>query len=181
MNFSILILDIQSNLIDSRIGRHQATYIPVSNPLLKNSFTRAQTPTAAPRPVSLFNRFLHERPSAAAATATAPDEKNTTLTQNITSLRYKRDLLDSTTTTPGDDPVRTTESTPSTSQTIVNESIETDRNNETSDSNGSDSKETASDGSHPRFHVTYWMFYPYSQVNQSHHSIVTTNFFKKLN
>lgn len=178
MNFSILILDIQSNLIDSRIGRHQATYIPVSNPLLKNSFTRAQTPTAAPRPVSLFNRFLHERPSAAAATvtATAPDEKNTTLTQNITSLRYKRDLLDSTTTTPGDDPVRTTESTPSTSQTIVNES-----NNETSDSNGSDSKETASDGSHPRFHVTYWMFYPYSQVNQSHHSIVTTNFFKKLN
>lgn len=163
----ILFSDIQSNLIDSRIERHQATYIPVSNPLLKNSLTRAQTPTAAPRPVSsILKRFLHER------TATAPDEQNTTThTKSITNLRFKRDLSPTITTTTittmttnvGDDRNRTTESTPSTLQSIVNELNETVRHNDTNDDlKGSESKEATS--KNPRFHVTYWMFYPYSQV-----------------
>lgn len=109
---------------------------------------------------------MHERSSATAtATVTAPDDQNTTYSQNVTSLRHKRELIDSTATSSVDDLIRTTESIPSTIQTIVNELNETIRSNETSDSNGSDSKETSSNSFYPRFHVTYWMFYPYSQVN----------------
>lgn len=190
--------DIQSNLVDSRIGHHHATYIPVSNPMLKNPFTRSQIPTAAPRPVPMLNRFLHERTS-------APDDKNTTTQtqttatiKNVTSLRQKRDVPESTiataTTIAQDDAIHTTEATaPSTLQTAFNELTDTFQFNDTHNSNnensnnivsnknsinnessGSNSGESAapvtaaptltSNSTHPTFHVTYWMFYPYSQV-----------------
>lgn len=168
------------NLIDSKIGRHQATYIPVSNSLLKSSLTRGQTPTAAPRPISILNRFLHERTE-------APDDKNTTIIKNMTSSRHKRDIQELTTattnTTASDDDAaaaaaaaaedlaKTTESTPPTSQTIVNELNENIDRDETIDAIGeaasnvnSDARESIANSSYPSFHVTYWMFYPYSQV-----------------
>lgn len=204
--FKFIVQDIQSNLVDSRIGRHQATYIPVSNPMLKNPLTRSQLPTAAPRPVPMLNRFLHERTA-------APDDKNTTttttttttmttttMTKNVTSLRQKRDVHDSigatAPTIEQDDAIRTTEANaPSTLQTAIDELNDTfqfddthnhsndknkhsgsnnifsdkNRNSINDESNGSNSGQLAatavtSNSTHPTFHVTYWMFYPYSQV-----------------
>lgn len=108
---------------------------------------------------SIFNRLLHD------STAIAPDDHNTTYTQNITSLRFKRDASDTVDSTVGDDVIRTTESTPSTLTPIANEINENSWLNNTHgiDSMAFDSKETKHK-SYPRFHVTYWMFYPYSQV-----------------
>lgn len=164
------------NLIDGKISRHQATYIPVSNSLLKSSFSRTKTAAAA-RPVSLSNRLIYERTA-------APDDKNTTI--NATSLRQKRDIIESTSVTPADDEVKITEATTSTSQ-IVDESIESIERNETFNQNDDvtmkNPSELPSDGSYPSFHVTYWMFYPYSQVDEEkkrrimHISIVNFNDF----
>ncbi|XP_031622573.1 uncharacterized protein LOC116340290 [Contarinia nasturtii] len=162
--------DIQSNLIDSKIGRHQATYIPVSNSLLKHTFTQTKIQSAVPRPVSISKRFG------------APDDKNVTL--NAT--RHKRESQETLTTiststsstitnatgtatittiiTQLDEVTKATES--STMQTMSNES-----SNETVELNENyDSNETVKStdlpiksSSYPSFHVTYWMFYPYSQ------------------
>lgn len=164
--------DIQSNLIDSKIGRHQATYIPVSNSLLKNTFTPTKIQSAAPRPVPISKRF------------TAPDDKNTTL--NAT--RHKRELQETFTTTsntitnvtgpvsittttasiitPLEDVTKPTES--NTMQPMSNEtSNETIAQNENYDSNETvkSTELPIKSNSYPSFHVTYWMFYPYSQVN----------------
>lgn len=156
-----LLPDIQSNLVDSKVGRHQATYIPVSKTLLKNS--RRKTPSALPRPVSISKRIVPDH-------ITAPDDTNTTVIVNATNLRYTRDLVE--VSTVADDVAKTTESTPIPSSTIPNESNEIGDNNETHELNNdatakpnSASKESpSSNSSYPTFHVTYWMFYPYSQV-----------------
>lgn len=173
-------VDIQSNLIDSKIGRHQATYIPVSNPLLKSTFTRTKKLSIASRPVSLSSKFQFERTA-------VPDDKNTT-TINATSLRLKRDVQESTTTitatTPLDDGTKTTESMPSTSQTISNELNESvEQQNETYDSNepsAAKPTDSSSDNLYPSFHVTYWMFYPYSQVNELNFEIRKILFIKLI-
>lgn len=177
--------DIQSNLIDSKVGRHQATYIPVSNSLLKSSKTK--TPSA--RPVSISKRIYHDR-------TTAPDDKNASNIINATNLRHKRELQDVTTVM--DDVTKTTESTSTMSSTLFNESNEAADYNETYTMNNPDaipnlnsgSKETTTDTTYPTFHVTYWMFYPYSQVKRKPfiqkldkkklYSKIAQKFFKKL-
>lgn len=65
-----------------------------------------------------------------------------------------------------DDTAKTTESMPSTAQTMSNEANENVQQNETHDASDSVAKPTdSSDNLYPSFHVTYWMFYPYSQVS----------------
>lgn len=160
-----MITDIQSNLIDSKIGRHQATYIPVSNPLLKSTFTRTKVRSVVSRSGPESNQYQFER-------AAVPDDKNTTT--NSTNLRHKRELQESTTDTPMDDVTKTTESMPSTSQTIaneLNETVQLDETYDTSDSLPQPTDSTA-DNLYPSFHVTYWMFYPYSQVNKLLNQII---------
>lgn len=125
----------------------------MSNSLLKSSFSRTNAPSvAAARPISLSKRLLLER-------TVTPDDKNTT--SNATSVRQKRELTESTTLTPTEDTTKTTES-PNITQSIVNELNESVERNETFDQN----TESPSNDSYPSFHVTYWMFYPYSQVGK---------------
>lgn len=166
-----LFADIQSNLVDSKVGRHQATYIPVSKSLLKKG-TKSKTPSAIPRPVSISHRIFHDR-------TTAPDDKNTTTVLNATNLRFKRELQESTTV--ADDAVKTTEFTSTVSSTAtadataatsepndIVDSYETHASSgdATSKPNAATTShsETSSNHTYPTFHVTYWMFYPYSQV-----------------
>lgn len=160
INCQLISTDIQSNLIDSKIGRHQATYIPVSNPLLKTTFTRTKPLSVVSRPMVTSNKFQFDR------TAVPDDNKNTTV--NATNPRHKRELQESTTAIPMDDGTKTTESMPNTSQTIDNNLNETVQQNETYDANDSVPKpiDTSTENLYPSFHVTYWMFYPYSQVNE---------------
>lgn len=115
--------------------------------------------------MSISKRIYHDR-------TTAPDDKNASIIINATNLRHKRELQDVTTVM--DDVTKTTESTSTMSSTLFNESNEAADYNETYTINNPDanpnfnlgSKETTTDTTYPTFHVTYWMFYPYSQVNR---------------
>lgn len=156
--------------------------------MLKNPYTRSQIPTAAPRPVPMLNRFHRER------TAVPDDKNTTIITtqiatiKNATSPRQKRDAHNITvaaaTINANDEGILTTELTASsTYQTIIYELNNTrndrkntfnDKNSLDDESNGTYSTEpviknktaavNALNDTHPTFHVTYWMFYPYSQV-----------------
>lgn len=69
-----------------------------------------------------------------------------------------------TTTTTADDAAKTTESTFSTTPTSESNEIVENIDNDSEAKPEADLKETTPNGSYPSFHVTYWMFYPYSQV-----------------
>lgn len=111
----------------------------------------------------MWNRLLYERTA-------APDDSNTTFTtNNATSLRQKRAVLETTSTTIENDLAHTTEltthsSVQTTINNLVNETFQYNdtQSNQSTSSNMDDQPSTS--GSHPTFHVTYWMFYPYSQV-----------------
>lgn len=143
----IAISDINSNLIDSRIEKRHGTYIPVSNELLRKKFARTLSPIAT--------KALYEKTD-------APDDKSTTGMPNATNVRNKRDLLEMTTSLPsGNDSMRTPDTK------ILSNEI--DQQNETiinEPKRSADGKENADNITYPSFHVTYWMFYPYSQVGR---------------
>lgn len=106
--------------------------------------------------MSISNRFLFEQ-------ITAPDDNDTTL--NAT--RKKRELQQETTTvTQLDMDVTKTTELPNISHTIANESNEIDEQIEMNASiETTRPTDSSTNNSYPNFHVTYWMFYPYSQVN----------------
>lgn len=162
---SLIFPDIQLNLIDTKSsGYHHGTYIPVSNALLKMNFFKSPPTSRSTR--SLLKHNLQQQ------TTVAPDDNNTiatTTTAATSSIRQKRDLFESTTILPSPFQSEIIE----TSETVsvpLNVSFE---NYETSD-NESMSKQhqqidatenSTSNNLYPSFHVTYWMFYPYSQVS----------------
>lgn len=141
--------DIQSNLIDTRPSHRQATYIPVSNALLKTKF-----PPTNKTARSLLKKMAFHR--------SVP--KNLSITTNSTRIRYKRELFNSTNPLPFDD------------RRILDM---IDARNTTESINAKDTSESmpspefatvdnaTSDDLYPNFHVTYWMFYPYSQVSSN--------------
>lgn len=108
----------------------------------------------------------------------APDDKNTTTVTNNTTTatttinqRQKRELSDLTTTSPASSVGGDITSSPDPTQGIPTFNVNgtMSERNETNDNETikrtTDSKETTDeDTTYPSFHVTYWMFYPYSQV-----------------
>lgn len=133
--------DINLNLIDSQIEKRHGTYIPVSIELLRKKFARSSLP--------LVNK------------ADAIDDKNTTGMPNATNVRYRRDLHEITTSLPARNDFTKI------SDSIKILSNEIDERNETKinePKRNSDGRENVDNITYPSFHVTYWMFYPYSQV-----------------
>lgn len=134
-------------MIDTRPSHRQATYIPVSNALLKTKF-----PPTGKAARSLPKQMAFHRRAA----------KNISITTNSTRIRYKRELFNSTNPLPFDDrrifdmvdarnatePINTKD----TSESMPGSQFATADN-------------ATSDELYPNFHVTYWMFYPYSQVS----------------
>lgn len=147
---SFAVSDINLNLIDSRIEKRHGTYIPVSNELLRKKFARTSSP--------LVNKELYEKTDAA-------DDKNTTGMPNATNVRNKRDLPEMTTSLPADNDFT---KIPESIKTLSNEIDERNESNIDEQKRSSDSKDNSDNITYPSFHVTYWMFYPYSQVGLIH-------------
>lgn len=149
-------------MIDSKFGRQHGTYIPVSNALLKKTFARTSTQSPLIRSTSMPNNPNNDN-------SKAPDARNTTVSINSTNLRSKRELSEMTTTLPhGDGITKVPDSILSTSKPIADEANAQFEQNEINSSESTkrnvDSKENVENITYPSFHVTYWMFYPYSQV-----------------
>lgn len=73
-------------------------------------------------------------------------------TTNTTNLRNKRDLFDA------------TKSKPFNEQRLADDVSEIPNESKSEPQFASVDNTTADDDFYPKFHVTYWMFYPYSQV-----------------
>lgn len=156
--------DIQSNFVDTKPTHHQATYIPVSNALLKTKFP--PTPT---------NKTARSTPKRTVFRRNAPFAPfNISNTISSTSVRHKRDLLNASEPLPFEEtrPLETpdirgsiaTNSTAETSESMLKPQFTVVDNATESDS-------------HPKFHVTYWMFYPYSQVSNLHYFLYEIRIF----
>lgn len=141
--------DVQMNLIDSKIGHRRSTYIPVSNSLLQREFSRPQQRTAV-----------------------SDDSNATESTPNDAATRQKRELSSTPTDLIIDDALGTN----------VPMAVELNEQNDSEDNsskvvntgsspsqlsnsfNGDVNEEKGTFNEYPHFQVTYWMFYPYSQV-----------------
>lgn len=143
--------DIQKNFVDSKPTHHQATYIPVSNALLKRKF-----PPNAPA-----DKTVRSTPKQTVLRRNAPF--NFSNRNSSTSIRRKRDLLNET------KPLPFEEMRPLETATDMHGSIALNSMAETSESKlqpqFASAESATNNDSYPNFHVTYWMFYPYSQVS----------------
>lgn len=148
MELILFVADFQLNLIDSRNDYRRSTYIPVSNPMLQNS---------------VWNK---------ASSVTPESKSNGNQLPNLTLTRDKRELLSPVNEANATDaPITTT--AVNLPDEIVS-TVEIQKENSTDDAVGDvapistaetvTTQSTRTEQSYPHFHVTYWMFYPYSQV-----------------
>lgn len=154
MELILFVADFQLNLIDSRNDYRRSTYIPVSNPMLQNS---------------VWNK---------ASIATPESKSNGNQLPNLTLTRDKRELLSPVNEANATDaPITTT--AVNLPDEIVS-TVEIQKENSTDDAIGDaapiistaetvTTQSTRTEQNYPHFHVTYWMFYPYSQVKSDSH------------
>lgn len=135
--------ELQLNLIDSKNEYRRSTYIPVSSPLLQNSvWTKGGYTTEAKNETSKnasLSRDRRELPP-----VTPVNETNPAI--NATDAPTVATTINTTDENSTDDSV---------SGTVPSY-----------DSEGASSQNTRTEQNYPTFHVTYWMFYPYSQVRR---------------
>lgn len=145
--FLHFLAELHLNLIDSKSEYRRSTYIPVSSPLLQNNVWNK-------------SRF-------------SDDAKNST-SQNTSFSREKRELS-SIMETANNETDTPNGATTTNSTDEVDVSIDGQRDNSTdemvngpdppNDSENANTQTTHTEQqNYPHFHVTYWMFYPYSQV-----------------
>lgn len=93
--------------------------------------------------------------------ADAAGDKNTTGVPNATNARNKRDLAEMTTSLPAENDFT---KIPDSIKILSNDIDERNETNINESERHSDGMGNADNITYPSFHVTYWMFYPYSQV-----------------
>lgn len=147
--------EVQLNLIDSKNDYRRSTYIPVSSPLLQNNVWNKGSSSAEAKDATNQNTSLSR------------DKRETAPVMPVNELNAATNATDT--------PIVTT--TIDTADEL-DATVESQRENFTEetvsgtapsyDSESASSQNTHNEHQYPHFHVTYWMFYPYSQVSPQH-------------
>lgn len=146
--FSINI-DIRLNLIDSKPGPHHGSYIPISKGVFKKPIPPTRQSQVSPTMVTSTVRSTYS----ANGTALSAESTNASQSNNASSIRQRREISESTTLPPFD--ISTTTDLPEEDGAASNNQSD----------QADDSAKSSDQNAYPTFHVTYWMFYPYSQVS----------------
>lgn len=146
------------NLIDSKSDYRRSTYIPVSSPLFQNNVWAKGSLSAETRNATNQNTTLgrekRELLSPVAPVSEMSAAVEATDTPIVTTAMNTAEETDAVTVYSQKENA-TDETVDGTAPTFDSESADSHTQNIRTEPN------------YPHFHVTYWMFYPYSQVSHS--------------